>query len=197
MNGQMSREMGGLPTFPSVVFSWRQFYGWLPPQGGCTQDHKAMKNGNYTMASFHVQLQRQKITQKGFETWCLRFLSFPFPPPPWQSRWQTAHLLQWGSAVPLGGLGAQVKRVSTLSVLRHSRICFSEEKTHPGLQCWIFKIKCFGFYLNFVSAWLRWVVMAALGSHSLWWVLFSCGLRVSHCSFLIAKHGPGSGGTQA
>lgn len=106
---------GGLPTFPSVVFSWRQFYGWLPPQGGCTQDHKAMRNGNYTMASLYVQLQRQKITQRGFETWCLRFLSFPFPPPPGQSRWQTAHLPQRGSEVSLGGLGAQVKRVSTVN----------------------------------------------------------------------------------
>ena len=34
VNGQMSRETGALPTFPSVVFSWRQLCGWLTPQGG-------------------------------------------------------------------------------------------------------------------------------------------------------------------
>ena len=82
-----------------------------------------MKNGNYTMASFYVQLQRQKITQKGFEMWYLWFLSFPFPPssPSLGGQWHTC--CNEAARFPSGGLGgADQENKYTLNPETHSQL---------------------------------------------------------------------------
>ena len=81
----MSREARGLSSFSPAFFSWRQFSGRLNPQGGSMSDDIALRTTEpWKMEtipqrrSFYIQLQRQKITQRGFGMWYCGFFLFHF-----------------------------------------------------------------------------------------------------------------------